>query len=402
MNHITHALTFSENLKNTLTGWGLGDPLSTLIVDFFSLFIVFAVSIILYYILKLIIRRILKRVVLKSKSRWDDYLYEEKVFTRMAMLIPPLVINAFVGTLIATYPRAIAAIQTGLEIYFTAIIMLVTVSFLKVVYRIYGEKESAAAKPIKGYLQIGKIIVLLVGGITMVSILAGKSPLTILAGLGAVSAVLLLVFRDSILGFVAGVQISSNNMLQIGDWITMPGHSIDGVVTDISLVIVKVRNFDNSIATIPSYTLITESFQNWRSLSEHGGRRLKRFFLVDADSVRFIDDPLKESLASLKIPGEIFRVEHEPLTNLGLFRRFLMLHLKTHQGINQELTIVVRQLQSTETGIPVEVYAFSRYTDYSSFEAFQSELFEYIFAVLHQFGLRIYQRPSFASPAGPG
>jgi miniconductance mechanosensitive channel len=370
--------------------------MSAVIKDFSPLFIALAVSVVIYYILKFMIHQVLKRLISRSRSKWDDYLYEHKVFSRLAMLVPALIVEMFLSALISDYPDAVRYIHLGLKVYIILIILLVVNSFLNASYHIFNDVSESSSKPIKGYIQIAKIGASVVAGIIIISTILGQSPIAIFAGLGALSAVLLLIFKDSILGFVAGVQISSNNMLQIGDWISMPSYNVDGIVTDISLVIVKVRNFDNSVATVPTYSFVTGSFQNWRNLFENGGRRLKRYFLVDAGSIRFTDAEFLRKLSGLDLPEDILG-EDEQLTNLGLFRRFLIHHLKKHTGINKEMNIVVRQLQPTETGIPVEIQAFSLHREFREFEMFQSELFEFIFAVMRQFELRVYQRPSYAS-----
>lgn len=391
-------MTFSERLRETLISWGFGEDWARWIVDFSSFFVLLAVTIIIYYILKVIISRILKRLIARSRSKWDDYLYEHKVFSRLAMIVPALILKMFLPAVISGYLTTVRYIELGLKVYVILILLLVVHSFLNAACHIFSDSENSDSKPVKSYIQIAKIVVTVIAGIILISILLGQSPLTILAGLGAASAILLLIFKDSILGFVAGVQISSNNMLQIGDWITMPAYGVDGIVTDISLVIVKIRNFDNSIATVPTYSFVTGSFQNWRDLLENGGRRLKRHFLVDADSIRFADAEFLRKLSGFDLPEDILG-EDEQLTNLGLFRRFLVHHLKQHTGINKEMNVIVRQLQPTETGIPVEIQAFSLHREFREFEMFQSELFEFIFAVMHQFELRPYQRPSYTGVA---
>lgn len=388
--------TFSDRFREILMNWGMGLKWSTYCVDFSALFIVLAISVVIYYILKFIIHRILKRLIARSRSKWDDYLYEHKVFSRFAMLVPAIILEMFLSTLIAEYPEAIRYINLGLKVYIILIVLFAVNSFLNAVYHIFSDMEDASAKPIKGYIQIAKIISTIIAGIIIISTLLGQSPLTILAGLGALSAVLLLIFKDSILGFVAGVQISSNNMLKIGDWITMPAFGVDGIVTDISLVIVKIKNFDNSVATVPTYSFITGSFQNWRDLFENGGRRLKRYILVDAESIRFAGRDFLHKLGGLDLPEDLLG-EDEQLTNLGIFRRYLVDYLGKHTGINKEMNIIVRQLQPTETGVPIELQAFSLHKEFGEFEKFQSELFEYIFAVMPLFELRVYQRPSYAS-----
>ena len=387
-----HTYTFTERFRELLVQWGFSEKISGYIVDFFGLFIVLIASVIVYYILKFIINRFLKRIILKSKSKWDDYLYENKVFTRLCLIVPALIINIFVASIISDYPRAIHFIQVVLEIYSAAVLILVVNSFLNAVYHIYGDFEVANTKPIKGYIQILKIIVFVIGGIILSSMLIGQSPLTLLAGLGALSAVLLLIFKDPILGFVAGVQLSTNNMLQIGDWISMPSHSVDGTVIDISLVIVKVRNWDNSVSTIPTYTLISESFQNWRDLMSSGGRRMKRFLLLDINSIKPGDDGLRKKLEKYQIPEMASAKDLKDITNLGYLRYYLMNVLSQHPHVNQQMSILVRQLQATPEGLPLEIQAYSLLSDYGMFENLQSALIEHIISVLPDFDLRLYQR----------
>jgi miniconductance mechanosensitive channel len=383
-----------DKLKELLLNWGLSEKISLFIVDFSVLFLIFLGSIVIYYILKFILNRFLKKLIDRSVSKWDDYLLEERVFTRLAMLIPALIIRLFLDASIMDHPHAIHMIDLILKLYMIAIVLLVLVSFLNVVYRIYGEIEVAVSKPIKGYIQIGKIIVYIIGGIVIISTLVGQSPFTILAGLGAVSAVLILIFKDSILGFVAGVQLSGNNMLKIGDWITIAKHNSDGIVVDISLVTVKVRNWDNSVSLIPTYTLISESFLNWRSMMDAGGRRLMRSFLVDIRSVKVADQNLSEKIKDLFTTDNFPVNSSDPLTNLGLFRHYLMSYLKKVPEINSGAGILVRLLQGSDKGIPVEIIVYTRFPDYPAFENFQSELFEHIYSIIHVFELSAFQQPA--------
>lgn len=386
--------TFHETLKSTLTGWGFSGHIAEYIADFSVLIIILMASIIIYYITKVIINRILRRLVEKSNSKWDDFLYEEKVFTRLALLFPALFLQVALAPTISDYPEAIRIIGIVLRLYMTAVFLLVVVSFLNTVYRIYGEFEVADSKPIKGYLQVARIIVFIVGGISIISILIGESPMTLLAGLGAMSAILLLIFKDSILGFVAGVQLSGNKMLMIGDWITMPKYNADGTVIDVSLVTVKVLNFDNSVSFIPAYTLVSDSFQNWRSMAEAGGRRMKRSILIDIGTIRFVDEAIQESLKKRGIEVTHLIPEGEEMTNVGLFRIYLREYLTTLPNVNPEAFQIVRQLQATEFGLPLEVVAFFNPPDIIPFEHAVAKLFEHVFAVLPEFGLKAFQRPS--------
>jgi miniconductance mechanosensitive channel len=392
--HEISSETLNTGMKATLQQWGLPEKFAGYLADFSSLIIILIVSIFVYFIARIIINQILKRLVERSTSKWDDHLYEQKVFTRLALLLPALVLQVSLGPSIADYPAAIRVIELGLHLYMVSIFLLVVVSFLNAVYRIYGEFDIAHSKPIKGYVQIAKIVVYIIGGISIISILIGQSPLTLLAGLGAMSAVIMLIFKDSILGFVAGVQLSNNHMLHIGDWITMPKNNTDGTVIDISLVTVKVRNFDNSVSCIPTYTLISDSFQNWRSMGEAGGRRMKRSVLIDVATIRAIDPLLPAKLKALKIEVDETLLANPLTTNLTLFRFYILGYLRKISNLNQDASLMVRTLQPTENGLPLELYAFYIPPDWSDFEDFQARLFEHIFAILPEFGLKAFQRPS--------
>lgn len=388
------AKTINSGLRATLTDWGFNEKFAVYVADFSSLIIILLATIAVYYITKFIINRILKRIVERSAGKWDDHLYNQKVFTRLAMLLPAIVLEVSLTPSISQYPEAIRFISMGLHLYMIFIVILVITSFLNAVYHIYGEFEIADSKPIKGYVQVGKIITYVIGGIAMMSTLLGQSPLTLLAGLGAMSAVMMLIFKDSILGFVAGIQLSGNKMLQIGDWITMSKFNTDGTVFDISLVTVKVRNFDNSVSCIPTYALVSDSFQNWRSMGDAGGRRLKRSMIIDATTIRMADDILTRRLIDKGILNDGLQATANQATNLGLFRVYVADYLKKIQNINQNASLMVRMLQPSENGLPLEIYGFYLPPDWSAFEDFQAGLFEHLYALLPEFGLRAFQRPS--------
>ncbi len=386
--------TINTGFKSTLTDWGFNETWAGYLADFSVLIILLFVSVIVYYIAKFIINRVLRRLIEKSSSKWDDHLYEQRVFTRLVMLLPALLLKVALAPSIAKYPEAIKYIDLGLHLYIVFIILLVITSFLNAVYHIYGELDVADSKPIKGYLQIAKIIIYILGGITIVSILIGQSPMALLAGLGAMSAILLLIFKDSILGFVAGVQLSSNKMLNIGDWITMPKYNADGTVLDISLVTVKVQNFDNSVSFIPAYALVSDTFQNWRGMAEAGGRRMKRSILIDVETIHVPDGPMLQNLQEKMLLVAEGDSTAPQITNLGLFRLYVLDFLRNVPHLNKEASMMVRTLQPTEFGVPLEIYAFYYPPDWAEFETFQSRLFEHLFAILPEFGLKSFQRPS--------
>jgi len=383
-----------SGFRALLLKWGFGDTAARHIVDFSSLFIVFLISVVVYQVAKLLINRVLKRMVEQSENKWDDHLYEQKVFTRLALMLPLIIIQVSLAPTISDYPHAVNILNTILKLLEVGVFLLVGVSFLNAIYKIYGDYELATAKPIKGYVQIGKIILFIIAGIIAISVLIGQSPLSLLAGLGAMSAVLMLIFKDSLLGFVAGVQLSNNKMLHIGDWITMPKYNADGTVLDISLVTVKIRNFDNSVSCVPTYVMISDSFQNWRSMGEAGGRRLKRSLNIDVMTICFA---CEEIIANLKKKGfyrEVSLAETGAMTNLGLFRRYLYDFLKSNPLINQDSTLMVRHLPAGDTGLPIEIYAFYNPPDWENAENTTAAIFENIYAVLPEFGLAAFQRPS--------
>jgi miniconductance mechanosensitive channel len=389
-----HVENLGNGFKALLLKWGFGETAARHMVDFSSLFVVFLISVIVYQVVRLLINRVLKRIVDKSENKWDDHLYEQKVFTRLALILPLLILQVSLSPTISDYPHAMNILNIILKLLEVAIFLLVGVSFLNALYKIYSDYELASAKPIKGYVQIGKIILYIIVGIVAISVLIGQSPLSLLAGLGAMSAVLMLIFKDSLLGFVAGVQLSNNKMLHIGDWITMPKYNTDGTVLDISLVTVKVRNFDNSVTCVPTYVLISDSFQNWRSMGDAGGRRLKRQVNIDIFTIRFAAEDLIARLKGKGLYREVPMAETGAMTNLGLFRRYLYDFLKSHPLINSESTLMVRHLPASDIGIPIEIYAFFSPPDWENAENTTAAIFEHIYAVLPEFGLAAYQRTS--------
>jgi miniconductance mechanosensitive channel len=272
------------------------------------------------------------------------------------------------------------------------------------------------SKPIKGYLQVFKIVLFIIGGIFVVSMLIGRSPVYLLGGLGAFSAVLLLIFRDPILGLVGGIQMSVNDMVRPGDWIVMEKSGADGMVTDISLTTVKVQNWDKTITTIPTYSLVSESFVNWRGMEESGGRRIKRSINIDMNSVKFASPEQLEKLKKihlvtqylndkekeLALYNETNKIDDEVLvngrrqTNLGVFRAYISAYLKSNPNISQEMTFLVRQLQPGASGIPIEIYVFSKVQAWALYEGIQSDIFDHLLATVPEFGLQVFQNPSGA------
>ena len=267
-------------------------------------------------------------------------------------------------------------------------------SFLNSLYEISNEHETLRNRPLKGIYQMINLVAIGIGIILIISILIDQNAATILAGLGASAAVLMLIFKDSILGLVAGVQLSANDMLRPGDWITMPKYGADGDVLEVSLTTVKVRNFDKTITTIPPYALVSDSFQNWRGMRETGGRRIKRSIFIDMTTVHFCSEKEKEMFASRGWIDEAQAKPETQVVNLYVFRNYLQNYLKEHPRTHKELMIMVRQMQPTSEGLPLEIYCFSNTTVWPEYEQIQGEIFDHILAVIPEFGLRIFQRPS--------
>ncbi|MEK4386020.1 mechanosensitive ion channel domain-containing protein [Solibacillus sp. FSL W7-1464] len=387
--------------------------LSPLFAEYLSvaLMIIFIVIICLIanFITKKIVIRFITHVVNNNKYQWDNILLEKKVFHKLSHIVPAIIIYYFAEAF--TYQ---ALIEKGAVTYIIIVVLSLIGSLLNAVHDIYQTFEISKVQPIKGYIQVVKIIVYVLGIILVIANLIGENPLIILSGLGALSAVLLLVFKDSLLGLVAGIQLTSNDMVRVGDWIEMPKYGADGDVIDLSLNTVKVQNFDKTITTIPSYALISDSFKNWRGMQVTGGRRLKRSIFIDTTSIAFCSEEKIEKLRNIHYLTDYidtrqreiteYNVKHRidtsnqvngrALTNVGLFRMYISNYLKNHPGIHKEMTTMVRQLAPSEHGLPIEIYAFSNDINWAVYESIQADIFDHLFAIATEFDLRLFQNPT--------
>ena len=404
-----------KNIDQILIGWGVS-PQAAMAVDEF---IAFALILLLAFVADAICRKVLlkviARIVKQTKATWDDILFDHSVMVHLSRMVAPVIIYlcipiAFAGS------TAMAFVQRLCLIYIIVTFLSFVNSFLKAAYTVYSEMESLRGRPLKGLLQTLQVLLWFIGGIVVVSVLIGQSPLTLLAGLGASAAILMLVFKDSIMGFVSGVQLSANDMLKVGDWITMPKYGANGYVIEVTLNTVKVRNFDNTITTIPPYLLVSDSFQNWRGMRESGGRRVKRSINIDMTSVRFctpemlekyrkinlLKDYIDQTEEVVRVYNEENHIDNEVLvngrrqTNLGVFRAYLTAYLKSLPVVNTELNCMVRHLQPTDHGLPVELYFFSNVKDWIPYEAVQADVFDHVLAIIPEFDLRVFQSPSGA------
>ena len=349
------------------------------------------------YVLDLICRKVVmpgvRKVTAKTQSTWDDYLLSDEVMTNVCHLIPPIVVFALIPFAFPNEPNFLSLILKICTIYITVVVMKLICAFLTSLYTISSEHEKLKNHSMKGFYQMLKLIVICIGTIIIISELISKDPIAILTGLGAGTAILMLVFQDTIKGLVAGIQLTANDMVRPGDWISMPKYGADGDVMEVSLTTVKVRNWDKTITTVPPYALVNDSFQNWRGMFDIGGRRVKRSIHIDMNTVRFCTE---EELAHFKQQPwmEGFEETGKEEVNLYLFRHYLDYYLRHHPKVNQDMIMLVRQLQPTEHGMPIELYFFSANTAWVKYEALQAEVFDHVLAVVHRFGLKVFQSPT--------
>ncbi len=379
-----------EYIIKLLNNLGESFGFSEIGTRFSIIILVFLLAIIVNLIVKKIILKIVYKNAEKNRFKWDECFKNRKVFSRIANLIPPLIIFLFAPV----FNNLQSFVEKATSTYIYIMIILVIDATLNALNDIYKTYDVSKEKPIKSYLQVLKIIIFSFMSIIIISNLIDKSPMLILSGLGVMSAVLMLIFKDAILGLVAGIQLATNEMLQIGDWIEMPQHGADGDVIDISLTTAKIRNFDKTITTIPSYSLVSSSFKNWRGMKEAGARRIKRSILIDVHSVFFLNDEWIEKMKKKELLKDYLEEkvkENVRLTNIGTFRIYLEKYVYQNKKIRNDMTRMVRQLPPTEKGVPVEIYAFADTTAWEEYEKIQSDIFDHVLAVTDEFGLKTYQ-----------
>ena len=353
--------------------------------------------ILIVYIADVLCRRILlpivKRIIHRTRSSWDDILFNDTLLRDISHLVPPILITILMPLAFdREHDTMLDFLLKVNTIYLVGVIAKMLCTLLSSLYELSQQQDRLKNHPLKGIYQMLKIVVVCVALIIVVSVLIDKNPGYILTALGASAAVLMLVFKDTIMGLVAGVQLSANDMLRPGDWISMPKYGADGDVLEVTLTTVKVQNWDKTITTIPPYALVSDSFQNWRGMHESGGRRVKRSIYIDMRSINFCTE---EQMTEFEQRGWLEGIEREDkfAVNLHVFRNYLDNYLRHHHRVNQNMIIMVRQLQPTAQGLPLELYFFSDGTAWVAYENLQSEVFEHVFAVLPTFGLRVFQSP---------
>ena len=408
-------------LLELMNRWLMACGLSASGADRLDQMMVFALLLLVAFGMDFICRFILLRVVTalvkRTRVTWDDILLDRSVLVHLSRMVAPLVLSI-------TLPMAFDGVQSvtlTLIGRLCHILILVTFlsfvnSLLKAIYTVYSAQERFRDRPLKGLLQTVQVALWFVGGIVVIALLLDKSPLSLLAGLGASAAVLMLIFKDSIMGVVSGVQLSANDMLKVGDWIAMPKYGADGTVIEVTLNTVKVRNWDNTITTIPPYLLVSDSFQNWRGMTESGGRRVKRSVNIDMNSVRFCTPQMLDKYRRIKLLADYidqteqvikaYNAEQEidnsvlvngrRQTNLGVFRAYLSAYLHNLPGVRDDMTLLVRHLQPTDHGIPIELYFFTRTTEWGAYEKIQADVFDHLLAIVPEFDLRVFQSPTGA------
>ncbi len=381
-------------IANQLTHLGISPDDTSWSVRLTIIICILLVTYITTKIFRHLIMPIIQKITAQTKATWDDYLFNHKMLKSFSRMIPPILLFFLLPLAFSDMPFLLSFLQKACSIYIVITTLMLINSFLNSLYDISIEHEALRNRPLKGIYQMINLVAIGIGFILIISILIDKNAATILAGLGASAAVLMLIFKDSILGLVAGVQLSANDMLRPGDWITMTKYGADGYVIEVTLTTVKVQNFDKTITTIPPYVLVSDSFQNWRGMRESGGRRIKRWINIDMTTIRFCQE---EEKAKFMTKGWLTKEEaekHTSLVNLHIFRNYLQQYLTDHPRTNKDMMIMVRQLQPTSEGLPLEVYCFTDTTEWIEYEQIQAEIFNHILAVLPQFGLRIFQRPT--------
>ncbi len=417
-------------------GFDSFEMLAKPVAAFITLMLLFFIAWLSHFLTRRFLIAIITRIAHQTKTTWDDVLIRNKVFKGLAHLVPAFILYYTADfsypdvhqELTELSPEKLELLSqdyyfglTGFllkiaRLYFTLIVVFVSNSLLNSGLEIYNTTAYAFNRPIKGYIQLVKILIFCMAAIMMIAVLIERDPTVLLAGLGAIAAVLILVFKDTILGFVASIQLSANNMVKIGDWIEMRSHGADGTVIDISLNTVKVQNWDKTISTIPTYSLVSESFNNWKGMEEAGGRRIKRSVFIDMRSVKFCDidmlsrfekfelikNYVKEKEVEIKEFNRKKKLRDEDMisgrrqTNVGIFRKYLEVYLHQHPMIHKEMTFLVRHLQPSEKGLPVEIYVFCKDTVWANYESIQADIFDHILAVIPEFELRVFQSPSGA------
>jgi len=403
----------SDNLISLLEHFGLQATSQSWIFQLVALCGILLIAWLSKWLTKSLLNSRLTKVISKSKNQFDDELHKHGFFKRIGHIVPAILIY-LLSDLLIEHVSLLAFLQKSAVIYVLISAVMAISALLNTIEDTYNASNFAKKAPITGFIQVAKLFVVIIAGLLIISNLMDKSPLLLLSGFGALTAILLLLFRDTILGFVAGIQIAANRMVNTGDWIEMPKYGANGDVLQVGLTTVKVQNFDKTISTIPTYALISEPVKNWRGMDESDGRRIKRSLCIDIQSIHFCDQDMLSEFSKIRyikryIQTKLEKLQHfhseqhidttdlinsRRLTNIGTLRAYMQAYLENHPDINQDMTLMVRQRPPTEIGIPLEIYCFSKDKNWVNYEGIQSDIFDHFLAILPTFKLRAYQRVS--------
>ena len=378
-----------ERLELLILDWGANEPVAHAAARFIAFAVVLILSFVVFFIASRIVLRIVVRIALKTKAEWDDKIVRNRALFWVANLAPAIVIYLLAPTALRGWDTAIQIVLGAAQIYVILVALLALDALLNATLEIYDDFPVSREVPLKGFVQVAKLILYLLAAIVVISTLLSKSPVYLLSGMGVLASVLILIFKDAILGFVAGIQLSANRMLAKGDWIEMPKYGADGDILEVALTTVKVQNWDKTITTIPTYALITDSFKNWRGMSESGGRRIKYIAAYVEEKSRQLAKWNEERGIDM---SDAANARH--LTNVGTFRAYIQTYLENHPQINQDMTLLVRHLEAAAQGLPIQIYCFCRDKVWANYERIQADIFDHILAIAPEFDLRIFQNPT--------
>ena len=379
-------------MNGILIGWGVDPKIANTFDEMIIAALLVILAIGLDYLCQAIFVGSMKKLAQHTHYQWDSLLLKRKVVHHLVHTIPGILVYALLPLAFIRGKGLLLLSQKICAVYIVFALLLAINGFILVFLDMNNMRQVNKNRPIKGFMQVLQVLLFFIGGIVIIAILIGKSPASLFAGLGASAAILMLVFKDTILGFVAGIQLSANDMLRPGDWITVPGSNANGIVQEITLNTVKIQNFDNTISTIPPYTLVSASFQNWRGMVESGGRRVMKSIFLDLNTIKFCTpDMLNTFRKEIPLLADYKPDEGVTPTNSQMFRVYVEKYLTSLPVVNTDLDLIISQLQSTEYGVPIQIYFFSRNKIWKEYERIQSDIFDHFFAMIPKFELKVYQ-----------
>ena len=379
-------------MNKILVGWGVDAKIANTFDEMIIAVLLITVAVGVDYLCQYIFVGSVRKLSEKSHYFWDTLLIKRRVIHNLVHAIPGILVYTLLPMAFIRGKELLLISQKVCAVYIVFVLLLAINGFILVAMDIYNHREVSKNRSIKGFVQVLQVLAFFIGGIVIIAILVNKSPATLFAGLGASAAILMLVFKDTILGFVAGIQLSANDMLRPGDWITVPGSNANGIVQEITLNTVKIQNFDNTISTIPPYTLVNNSFQNWRGMVESGGRRGMKSIFLDLNTIKFCTPEMLDNMRKeIPLLADYKPDEGVTPTNSQMFRVYVERYLTSLPVVNTDLDLIISQLQSTEYGVPIQIYFFSRNKVWKEYERIQSDIFDHFFAMIPLFELKVYQ-----------